>query len=179
MYVAGNSVARHWAFAMEQLLQNNSAVFGGAKGPVREAQIARCGSGSFGRRDNPIACQMTAGHNTSIVFGWAQRVHTPSLEAMLNGLVLQPDIAVLGMGSDDIWDPHRATHWSSIQQQEAPQLVRMLRRVVSRPAPPLLYWRTLTPNCATLNFSVKKTEQTNAPCAGIHSPGVGTLLSKG
>lgn len=78
VYVAGNSVARHWAFALEQLLQNNSAVFGGAKGPVREAQIARCGSGSFGRRDNPIACQMTAGHNTSIVFGWAQRVHTPS-----------------------------------------------------------------------------------------------------
>ena len=97
---------------------------------------------------------------------------------MLNGLVLQPDIAVLGMGSDDIWDPHRATHWSSIQQQEAPQLVRMLRRVVSRPAPPLLYWRTLTPNCATLNFSVKKTEQTNTLLAQASTRLVSALCSQ-
>ena len=54
----------------------------------------------------------------------------------------------------------------------------MLRRVVSRPAPPLLYWRTLTPNCATLNFSVKKTEQTNTLLAQASTRLVSALCSQ-
>ncbi|EOD25118.1 hypothetical protein EMIHUDRAFT_100849 [Emiliania huxleyi CCMP1516] len=140
VFVGGNSVARHLAFAMAMLLSGNSAMSPIAKLPsprvVRDAEKAFCGTGTFGREDDAAACEFIVGQNTNITFGWEQRVYSTGL---WHGLAqLQPDLLLLHAGSDDIFDADRRDGWHFRQRAEGALLAHALANL-SRG---IVYWRT-------------------------------------
>ena len=109
IFFGGNSVTRHWAFVLFEMLQNVSVPhsFIGKVNVTNSifcdhsAQQSKCGKGVFGRPDDPAACSLSAGTNTTINFGWVQRLHSPDVELLFNDSSFQPDIVLLGAGSDD------------------------------------------------------------------------------
>ena len=161
IFIAGNSVARHWAFVLLALLESNGTTPGaerfsaqcaqGGKLCVnvanRDVQKAHCGSGTIGMDGDPNACHFVVGRNTTITFGWQQRVHDANSALLSTMERLRPDVAILGAGADDIYDPKRTPTWRETQVREAPLLLADLRLFASRHPCTRLYWRTLTPNC--------------------------------
>ena len=165
IFIGGNSVARHWAFVLlEALINNKSAGHRLDRQPqrhvqnyiknnstnqsagYRRAEQATCGRGDHDRADNMAACKFTAGRNTTITFGWVQRVRSVVMERAWEAGT-DADIVVLGSGSDDIFDPKRLSSWQQAQEQEAPLLARMLQKVLASRDAPLLYWRTISRVC--------------------------------
>ena len=78
---------------------------------------------------------------------WQQRVHDANSALLSTMERLRPDVAILGAGADDIYDPKRTPTWRETQVREAPLLLADLRLFASRHPCTRLYWRTLTPNC--------------------------------
>ena len=163
VFIGGNSVTRHWAFVLFEMLQNVSvphSFIGNSDAMVQasifdhSAQQSKCGKGVFGRPDDPAACSLSAGLNTTINFGWVQRVHSPDLELLFNDSSFQPDIVLLGAGSDDVWDKERRPKWRQTHQHEAPLLKLMLQRVGAERPHTRIYWRGLTPNCPSDQWSL-------------------------
>ena len=144
-------MTRHWAFTLFEMLQNVTRPHAFIQNPERapgrsifdhRAQQDRCGKGTFGREDEPQACVLTAGHNTTITFGSIVNVYSPELEAFLAGNSGPiPDIVVLGAGSNDIWDPAKNSRWREIHSEQTPLLRRLMLRLLASPDPPSLYWR--------------------------------------
>ena len=171
VFIGGNSVARHWAFVLADLLDNRTLVqlspscgehswvhkdHDGLAGAAclmktrpaadRETEKRICGKGTFGRPDDMLACRFRSGKNTSITFGFERRVNASAMQR--DWSTLSPHVAVLQAGSDDILDPARAPTWLSTQEREAPALARMLKGLRTEQQPtPTLYWRTSTPLC--------------------------------
>lgn len=150
VYIGGNSVARSWAFALARLL--SAAERRGADATPnataeRLAEKVACGGGDFDAARSLLSCQFSVGEGTTIDFGMVQRVLEPDLEGVLNSSHFDLVVVVLGSGSDDIWNPARVGKWRQTQQREAPLLAKSLANVGQQNKAPLLYWRTLTPNC--------------------------------
>jgi hypothetical protein len=61
---------------------------------------------------------------------------------------MAPDVTVLGMGSDDVWNPHVA-NGSTVHVTEAPRLARTLARHRRQRPEASIYWRTLPVTCAS------------------------------
>lgn len=155
IFVAGNSIARHWAFALSEVIEGATAyrATNGSRSHLwsttyRKEEQARCGGAlKPGQQIGPGgagACQFRVGNQTTITYAAFQKLHSPPLKKVWDE-ARAPDIAVLHAGTDDLFNLDTRACWESIQDAELPALAEMLTRASRRT--PHLYWRTSTRLC--------------------------------
>ena len=162
VYFGGNSIARGWYSALFQLLANAISTSGDewTAERVQKNVTQKCGRGTLGRPEQPIACKVSVG-DTTLHFGWMLRTLSPP--RFYHALQRRHfDALVLQTGSDDVWryasnitdrtSTAEMVHWRERETAEAPLLAQELRRAFggANSREQLLYWRTSTPVCEPL-----------------------------
>ena len=164
----GNSVARHWAFIMVDLLLHNVTSSTGFSKVLREDEKHRCGAGGVfgGARPQDVAAAryFTRGcfglcgcdfreldavlrRERALTFGWIWSIASNWTEAALSE-TRGPDIVVFNAGMPSETCPPCGSDLSVVREQ-GPLLRRSIATFLAAKPDARFYWRSTTATCGS------------------------------
>jgi hypothetical protein len=188
IWLLGNSVSRHWAFALEAILVSNLSKGYKMERTMYDAQKDKCGRGGAWKGQRPDTgggtngascfglCECTfegigavLGPRADLVFGWIYEHYSDGVEqSLLHGTATTdggsepPDIVIYNAGLPQGSCPS-CNSGTDVIETAAPALGRMVSRVLEARPDLHFYWRGTTALCP--NHPLAGNQETQGPAA--------------